>query len=97
MPDGILEAVRHAQKAAAIAEGKGDGLEAQLLGAIIKCWSLNGVYPIGILLGLNGHLTLYHHVHDQEDHNFIKETFLLVTLPSFVEFLSRMWGCKRRL
>ena len=36
MPDGILEAVRHARKAAAIAEGKGDGLEAQLLGVIIK-------------------------------------------------------------
>ncbi len=36
------------KKPLAVGDGKGAGVgEYQLLGAMIKCWALHGVYPIG--------------------------------------------------
>lgn len=51
MPAAVLEGSVEtflSGKQLAIGEGKGTGPgEYQLLGAVIKCWSINGVYPIG--------------------------------------------------
>lgn len=51
VPDAVLEGARGTiaeGKPFMIGEGKGMGPgEAQLLGAVIKCWSIHGYYPIG--------------------------------------------------
>lgn len=51
VPDVIGQGRRgevYAGKPYVIGEGKGSGVgEWQLLGAMIKAWAMNGVYPIG--------------------------------------------------
>ena len=50
VPDALMEGSVQmmTSKPFAIGEGKGVGPgEAQLLGAVIKCWAIHGVYPIG--------------------------------------------------